>query len=173
MNTQEDTVNTFKNLIIDIYDGLNISNPYLINISYKINDYREIVTLLQEYSRNKKYDWNMILYLFNGELPFHPIFKLNIQNLGLFSIKYLIEKSRESLSKELTIEDFIFMINYKEEENKKLHSKIEIYENMLKLQSNTITELIKTPTVSPTNKIGEHLYNGNYEYNPFTNNIWK
>jgi hypothetical protein len=181
----EETIHTFKNLIIDIYDAMNNSYSQLINICYKTNDYREIITLLQEYAKNRKFDWCMILYLFHGELSFHPVFRVNIQHLGLFSIKNLIEKSREILNKQLSVDDFIYILNHKEEQNKKLQGKIDVYENMMKLQYNTINDLIRTPSVSPQNKLIEPLYTcdsptsnlslspSSIEYNPFANNIWK
>jgi hypothetical protein len=169
-----DFLNTF---IVRLHEYLEKNYMELIDFCYKLNNFDELKDVLKNISIEMKYEYELLVYVLDGEIPDHPIFYKRIEILGLYCIKNSMIKSREYLKKEVTFDDLYNLIKIKNKTISFLRQRVEMPKLSLELvesikNSNPATTTpITSPIASPTLLPG--VPQNFYDYNPFVKNVWK
>jgi hypothetical protein len=182
------TYSCLNNFVTKFHEYLETNYRELIDLCYKLDNFEELKDVMKNLSVILNYEYILLLYVFDGEIPDHPIYKMRIEELGLYCIKNALIKERQFMKKDVTFDDLYNLLKVKNNTISFLRQRLDtpkissgLVEPLIDTKDmvtspNTRTSPVsfenKTPCSSPTSLVSGIPQNP-FEYNPFVMNVWK
>jgi hypothetical protein len=186
------TYTCLNNFVTKFHEYLETNYRELIDLCCKLDNFDELKDVMKNLSITLNYEYILLLYVFDGEVPEHPIYKMRIEELGLYCIKNSVIKERQFMKKDVTFDDLFNLLKVKNNTISFLRQRLDTP----KISSGLVEPLIDTkPHLSSPRTLGDTrtspvsfenksscssptslipgMPQNPFEYNPFVMNVWK